>query len=168
MNENENYTTLEILGIAIKSEVEAIKLYNRMKELAKNGDLKGKLDFLIEQEKKHEHLLTEAYMKKFPEAKLSLPEKSLVPTINEVLKGGADLKKLFDAALEAEKKSEQFYKELAEKTSDQNSKKMLLYLSSMEKSHYAILEAEYTQLQMTEEYNSDEFLRGDRLMNLGP
>jgi len=168
MNENENYTTLEILGIAIKSEVEAIKLYNRMKELTKNGDLKGKLDFLIEQEKKHEYLLTEAYRKKFPEVKLSLPEKSLVPSVSKVLEEGGDLKKLFDAALEAEKKSEEFYKELAEKTNDQNSKKMLLYLSGMEKSHYVILEAEYTQLQTTEEYNSEEFLRGDRLMNMGP
>ena len=92
MGENENYTTLEALGIAIKSEVEAIKLYNRMKELAKNEDLKGKLDFLIEQEKKHKHLLTEAYRKKFPEVKLSLPEKSLVPAINEVLEGDDDSK----------------------------------------------------------------------------
>jgi len=168
MAEERDRTTLEVLSIAIKSEVEAIKLYNRMKELAKNEDLKSKLQFLIEQEKKHEHILTEAYNKKFPETKLVLPGKSLVPTIEEKLSGEADLKELFDAALEAEKKAQEFYEDLASKTNDQNSKKMLHYLAGMEKSHFSILEAEYTQLLTTEEYNSDEFLRGDRLMNLGP
>jgi len=168
MEQERNHTTLEILGIAIKSEVEAVKLYNRMKELTGNNDLKSKLDFLIEQEKKHERILTEAYKKKFPETQLILPKKSLVPAIEEKLAKDAGLKELFDAALEAEKKSQEFYEDLASKTNDQNSKKMLHYLSSMEKSHYSILEAEYAQLLSTEEYNTDEFLRGDRLMNIGP
>ena len=168
MNMERNLTTLEVLGIAIKSEIEAVKLYNRMKEIAKNEDLSMKLDYLIAQEHKHKELLTEAYKKKFPDVDLSLPKKSLVPTIEEALAKNAGLKELFEAAMEAERKSEEFYGDLAGKTSDSNSKTMLEYLASMEHSHFSILEAEYRQLEFSEDYNSDDYLRGERLMNLGP
>ena len=168
MTPEPDLTTLEVLGIAIKSEIEAVKLYNRMKELTKNNDLIMKLDFLVAQELKHKEILTEAYKKKFPEVDLSLPSKSLVPTIGELIEKGAGLKELFGAAMEAERISEEFYGGLAEKTRDSNSKSMLQYLASMERSHFSILEAEYKQLEFTAEYNSDDYLRGERLMNLGP
>ena len=116
----------------------------------------------------HEKLLTEAYKKKFPDVDLRLPKKSLVPTISEILEKDARLKELFEVGMEAEQKAEDFYKDLAGKTRDSNSKSMLEYLASMEHSHYSILEAEYRQLEMGEDYNSDDYLRGDRLMNLGP
>jgi len=168
MTPEPDLTTLEVLGIAIKSEIEAVKLYNRMKELTKNDDLITKLDFLIAQEHKHKEILTEAYKKKFPDVDLSLPSKSLVPTIGELLEKNAGLKELFGAAMEAERKSEEFYGGLAGKTRDSNSKTMLEYLASMEHSHFSILEAEYKQLEFSEDYNSDDYLRGERLMNLGP
>jgi rubrerythrin len=168
MSPGDDYTMLEVLGVAIKSEVEAVKLYTRMKELAKNPDLIEKIDFLIDQEKKHEKLLTEAYKKKFPETDLRLPKKSLVPTISAVLEKDATLKELFEAGIEAERKSEDFYTDLAGKTRDSNSKSTLEYLASMERSHLSILETEYRQLERGEDYNSDDYLRGERLMNLGP
>jgi len=168
MDRQQDLTTLEVLSVAIKSEVEAVKLYMRMKELAKSSDLAGKLDFLISQEQRHQAILTEAYMKKFPEIDLKLPPKSLVPIIEEVLAREATLKDLFDAAMQAEKMSETFYRDLAGKTRDSNSKSLLEYLASMEQTHFSILETEYRQLEIGAEYNSDDFLRGERLMNLGP
>ena len=168
MGKNRDLTSLEVLGIAIKSEIEAIKLYDRMKELVKHPDLVAKLDFLLSQERRHEEILTEAYKSKFPDTKLQLPAKSLVPSIGEVLSGETDLKVLFNVAMKAEKISEEFYSKLAENTRDSNSKSLLLYLASMERSHYAILEAEYRQLEMGVDLDSDDILRGDRLMNLGP
>lgn len=168
MARERDLTTLEVLGIAIKSEIEAIKLYIRMKEKSKNPDLQTKLSFLIDQEKNHERLLTEAYRKRFPGVDMSLPKESLVPTVADVLSRDATLKELFGAGLEAEKKSEEFYMGLAKKTHDQSSRSMLEYLASMERSHYSILEAEFRQLEITEDYNSDDFLRGERLMNVGP
>jgi rubrerythrin len=168
MTPERDFTTLEVLSIAIKSEIEAIKLYNRMKDLTKNEDLKSKLDFLIGQEKQHQQILTDAYKKKFPDVDLKLPPKSLVPIISDVLSGDATLKDLFDAAMEAERKSEDFYRDLGERTRDANSKSILLYLASMEHSHHAILDAEYRQLEINADYNSDDFLKGERLMNLGP
>jgi len=168
MSNGQDFTTLEVLSIGIKSEIEAIKLYMRMKEITKNTDLAEKFDFLISQEKKHQQILTEAYEKKFPDVDLKLPPKSLVPTIGELLEGEASLKDLFSAALTAEKTAESFYHDLAGKTRDANSKSLLNYLASMEHSHFAILEAEYNQLQMGEDINTDDYLRGERLMNLGP
>ncbi len=168
MSKNKDYTTLEVLSIGIKSEIEAVKLYMRMKEIAKNDDLMEKFDFLIAQEKKHQQILTDAYSKKFPDVPLKLPPKSLVPTISEILAREASLKELFGVAMTAEKMSEEFYHDLAGKTRDGNSKSLLNYLASMEHSHFAILEAEYNQLQMGEDINSDDYLRGERLMNLGP
>lgn len=168
MSSNQDYTTLEVLSIGIKSEIEAVKLYMRMKEITKNSDLTEKFDFLITQEKKHQQILTDAYNKKFPDVPMKLPPTSLVPTISEILEREANLKELFRTAMTAEKMSEKFYNDLAGKTRDANSKSLLNYLASMEHSHFAILEAEYNQLQMGEDINSDDYLRGERLMNLGP
>jgi rubrerythrin len=161
-------TTLEVLGIAIKSEIEAIKLYHRMKDKTANPDLKAKLDYLASQEQNHERILTEAYRKRFPGVELKMPPKTLVPSIDDVLPAEATLKELFVAAMEAEKKSDDFYTSLAKKTRDQSSRSMLEYLASMERSHLSILDAEFRQLQITEDYNTDDFLRGERLMNVGP
>jgi rubrerythrin len=168
MARERDLTTLEVLGIAIKSEIEAIKLYHRMKDKAKNPDLKAKLDFLASQEKNHERILTEAYRKRFPGVELSTPPKTLVPSIDDVLPPEATLKELFAAAMDAEKKADDFYTTLAKKTRDQSSRSMLEYLASMERSHFSILEAEFRQLEFTEDYNTDDFLRGERLMNVGP
>jgi rubrerythrin len=168
MSREPDYTPLEVFGIAIKSEIEAVTLYRKMKEMTKNPDLETKLDFLISQEKRHQAILTDAYNKRFSDVELKLPPKSLVPIISDVLSRDASLKELFEAGMEAETLSEKFYKELAGKTVDSNSKSLLLYLASMEQSHRAILEAEYNQLEMGEDYNSDDYLRGERLMNLGP
>ncbi|MCX5754244.1 MAG: ferritin family protein [Candidatus Krumholzibacteria bacterium] len=168
MARERDLTTLEVLSIAIKSEIEAIKLYRRMNEKAKNPDLKVKMDFLASQEMNHERILTEAYRKKFPGVDLSMPPKTLVPSIDDILPPEATLKELFAAAMEAEKKADDFYTGLAKKTRDQSSRSMLEYLASMERSHFSILDAEYRQLQFTEDYNTDDFLRGDRLMNVGP
>jgi rubrerythrin len=168
MARERDLTTLEVLAIAIKSEIEAIKLYNRMKEKSNNSDLQTKLSFLIDQEKNHERILTEAYRKKFPGVELSLPQETLVPSVSDVLSREATLKELFEAAMEAERKSEEFYMALANKTHDQSSRSMLEYLASMERSHLSILEAEFRQLEFSEDYNTDDFLRGERLMNVGP
>ena len=168
MARERDLTTLEVLSIAIKSEIEAIKLYHRMKDKSKNPDLKTKLDFIAEQEKNHERILTEAYRKKFPGVDLGMPSKSLVPSIDDILPAEATLKELFAAAMEAEQKADAFYTDLAKKTRDQSSRSMLEYLASMERSHFSILDAEFRQLEFTEDYNTDDFLRGERLMNVGP
>jgi rubrerythrin len=168
MAENRDLTNLEILSIAIKSEIDAVKLYTRMKEKVQSEDLKEKMDFLIAQEEKHEKILKEVYEKKFPEVELALPPKAIVPMIDDVLAKDATLKELFEAGMTAEKMAEAFYSDLADQSNDMRAKKTLLYMANMEKSHYAILEAEWKQIDRLKTEEANEFLDSDGLMFFGP
>ncbi|MCU0639790.1 MAG: ferritin family protein [Candidatus Krumholzibacteria bacterium] len=161
-------TMLEILAIGIKSEIDAVRLYTRMKEMAESGDLKEKMDFLISQEKKHEKILKEVYDKKFPEVALALPPKSIVPLIDNALEGEATMRQLFEVAMKAEKLAEKYYRDLAGKTTDSNAKSILVYMAGMEQSHYAILEAEFRQMEMLKTETAGRFLDSEGLMNIGP
>jgi rubrerythrin len=168
MEERSDFTTLEVLTIGIKAEMEAVSLYTRMKEKAGAQDLKDKMDFLIGQEERHEQIMRDAFANQFPDVELKLPTKSVVPSIGDALEKDATLRDLFGVAMEAEKKAEKFYHDLAGKTRDHNSKALLEYLASMEHSHHSILEAEYNGLETAADEDSDDFLRGDRLMHFGP
>lgn len=168
MGQNRNLTTLEIFSIAIKSEIDAVKLYTKMRNMVDSDDLKEKFKFLIQQEVKHEQLLTEAYKKKFPEVELALPPAAIVPMIDDVLSRDASLKEMFEAGMKAEKMAEEFYADLSKKTGEISAKNVLMYLSNMEKSHYAILEAEWQQIEMLKSDDATKFLESDGLMMLGP
>ncbi|HSG28420.1 MAG TPA: ferritin family protein [Candidatus Krumholzibacterium sp.] len=168
MNKERDLTLLEIIGIGIKSEIDAVNLYTRMKEMVTTDDLKEKMDFLISQERKHEDILREVYDKKFPEVELALPPRSIVPMIDELLDGEATLKELFEVAMKAEKLAQKYYTDLAGKTTDSNAKSILRYMANMEQSHYAILEAEYNQIEMMNTEDASRFLDSDGLMNVGP
>jgi rubrerythrin len=168
MGNDRDLTTLEVLSIAIKSEIDAVRLYTKMKEMVDSDDLKEKMDFLISQEEKHEKILKEVYAKKFPEAELALPPKSIVPMIDELLARKATLKELFDAGMTAEKMAEEFYKGLADKTNDTRARTILLYMANMEQSHYAILEAEWKQIEMLSSEEASKFLESDGLLHFGP
>jgi rubrerythrin len=168
MNGNRDLTTLEVLSVAIKSEIDAVKLYTRMKEKVQSQDLKEKMDFLISQEEKHEQILKEVYKKRFPEVELALPPKAIVPMIDDVLARDATLKELFEAGMTAEKMAEEFYSGLADKSNDMRAKKTLLYMANMEQTHYAILEAEWNQIERLKTEEANEFLDSDGLMFFGP
>lgn len=168
MNKERDFTTLEIFSIAIKSEIEAARLYEHMKSLTGNSTLQEKFDFLVSQENKHEQILKEAYEKMFPEVELKTPESSPVPLLDDILSDDPSLKELFEVAMDAEKKAQKFYSDLAKKTTNQSSSSLLNYMARMERSHLALLEVEYEQLETGADIDSDDFLRGERLMNLGP
>jgi rubrerythrin len=168
MGKERDYTTLEILSIAIKSEIEAAKLYGYMKEMADNSVLKEKFDFLISQENKHEQILKDAYEKQFPDIELKKPPASPVPLIDDVMSKSPSLKDLFEVAMKAEKMAESFYNDLAKRTNNPGSKSLLLYMAKMEHSHLVLLEVDYEQIEMGKDIDSDDFMRGQRLMNLGP
>ncbi len=161
-------TTLEVLSIAIKSEIDAVALYTRMKEMVDAADLKQKMDFLIAQEETHKKILTETYNKKFPEVELALPPKSIVPRIDEVLAKESTLKELFEVGMLAEKIAEEFYTGLANKSNDRNAISLLMYMANMEQSHYAILQAEWNQIERMNTEEAGDFLESDGLMHFGP
>ncbi len=161
----ESLTPLEILPKAIKSEIEAYQFYEQLEKTVEATILKKKLNFLKGEERKHEKLLRKIFKTNFPKEKIILPEKGFtpLPAIDMIKK--LSLESLLEAAMEAEEASEKFYRENSITITDENSKRLLIYLASMEKSHYQILKTEYDLLTSFSSYDA---YKKFSLEHLGP
>jgi len=160
-----NLTMLEVYGIAIKSEVDAAAAYSGIGKRVRNQALKKKLLFLKNEEVKHRKLLTTRYGEQFPDIKLMLPKQGLAPKLNIALEKNAPIAKLFELAIDAEHRSEDFYGQAAKLAKDQTGKNLLTYLSGMERGHYFILKAEYDLMQQFDKFES---YKKFSLEHLGP
>jgi rubrerythrin len=166
---HDGLTALEVLGVAIKSEIDAAALYLRMAGRVGNPSLVAKLDFLRQEEEKHRLMLEELYAARFPAVDLQLPAKSRVPTIDEVDIDGLAVPELFRLAMKAEQMAASFYSEQADHSRDEVSRTVLRYLSNVERGHYHMLETEYELLsRFPDYYSADEFHVGDEMMHIGP
>ncbi|MGC9024390.1 MAG: ferritin family protein [Chloroflexia bacterium] len=162
-------TPLEILGVAIRSEIEAADLYRHMLAQVVNRDLRGRLEFLVREEEKHRRILEELYARRFPGVELALPARSLVPTIQTALREDTPIPELFRLAMEAERLSEEFYRDQAGRAEEANSRATLTYLSRMERGHYELLRGEFELIQRYPSYYQVEtFHPGEELMHIGP
>ena len=169
MSENSELTSLEVLGIAIKSEIEATKLYEKMSGMVKNSDLKEKLLFLKAEEEKHRALFEDMHRSKYPDVAISLPKKSKVPLMDAALTDEMTIQDLFEVAMNAEKMAEDFYKDLAAKSKDVSGTSMLNYLGSIEHGHYMLLKNEYEMIVTFPAYvETEDFLQGEHFMHVGP
>ena len=147
-------SSIEVYGIAIKSEIEAARAYQRMVARTDRADVRKKLRFLRDEERKHRQLLEEAYQKEFPDVKLELPAQGLAPTLTAAVDRDTPLVRLFELAMEAEKASEKFYTEAAERSDSISGRRLLAYLSGMERGHYFVLKSEYDLMQQFERFES--------------
>ena len=136
----------EIFSIAVKSELDSKKIYEKMAEKTSNFVLKDKLRFLAKEEEKHRKILENMFNKLYPDEDLKISEKSLVPKIDIE---SAEIPELLEKAMESERIEEKFYRDLAEKSEYKN---ILLYLADVEKGHYAILEAEHNMIMQYPDY----------------
>ena len=166
---HEGLTALEVLGVAIKSEIDAAALYERMAGQVSNLTLVAKLDFLRQEEQKHRLMLEELHAARFPDVDLQLPAKSRVPTIADDDVDSLTVPELFQLAMKAEQLAASFYGEQADRSRDEMSRTVLRYLSNIERGHYHMLETEYELLsRFPSYYSADEFHVGDDLMHVGP
>ncbi|MCD6126862.1 MAG: ferritin family protein [Methanomicrobia archaeon] len=136
----------EIFSIAVKSELDSKKIYEKMAEKTSNFVLKDKLRFLAKEEEKHRKILENMFNKLYPDEDLKISEKSLVPKIDIE---SAEIPELLEKAMESERIEEKFYRDLAEKSEYKN---ILLYLADVEKGHHAILEAEHNMVMQYPDY----------------
>jgi len=167
--EQADLTSLEVLGIAVKSEIDSAQLYRIMGKKVRNLVVRKKLAFLVEEEEKHRAILEDLYDKTFPDVPLVLPENSAVPQVTQALKEDLTQAKLFQVAMKAEQMNETFYADLAEKIKDPTGKSMLTYLSRMERVHYQLLRGEHELAMAYPDYfDQEEFLFGDHMVHLGP
>jgi len=150
------YTLKDIILAAIKSEIESKELYEKMKNRVSNFVLKDKFDFLAKEEEKHRVFFEKMFIQNFPGQTVSLPEKSPVP-LPEI---GPEVEKLpisdvLEIAMKSELKASEFYKSMIELFTDEIVKKTLDYISTVELSHYKILEAERDYAKKFEDYEGE-------------
>ncbi|MGC8875072.1 MAG: ferritin family protein [Chloroflexia bacterium] len=165
----EDLTPLELLGVAIRSEIEAADLYHHMAARVVNLDLRERLTFLQREEEKHRRLLEAAYDRQFSGVERVLPARSLVPTVLQALQEEMSIPELFRLAIEAERTAAAFYGEMAGRVEEETSRTLLRYLSQMEHGHEVLLQSEYELIQrFPSSYQVEHFHLGEEMIHFGP
>ncbi|MDI6851201.1 MAG: ferritin family protein [bacterium] len=150
------FSLKDVILTAIKSEVESKELYEKMKNRISNFVLKDKFEFLAKEEEKHREFFEKLFSQNFPGETVLLPEKSPVP-LPEI---GPEVEKLpvsdvLEIAMQAELKASEFYKSMINLFSDEMIKKTLEYISTVELSHYKLLETERDYAKKFEDYETE-------------
>ena len=139
-------TGLEVLGKAIRSEVEAYRFYIATMKRASNPILLEKLSKLAGEEKRHRQILEERYRKNTGETRVPLP-----PPAGPEGKGPVpkDLRpeEILTVAIRMEREAAQFYQREARKAKDMSGRFMLEYLADFERGHEKALETELKALK---------------------
>ncbi len=157
------YSLKDVLGAALKSEIESKKVYQIAAAHVENAFLKDRLLFLAGEEEKHKKFIEALYKKKVSEA-VVIPEETPVPLPFMVVPDeGTLLSVVIERAMEAEKASSEFYKGIADLFGDTSIKKTLQYFAAMEMNHYRILEAEQEIMKRFEDFDVEW-----PMMNVGP
>jgi len=153
----------ELLGMAVKSEIGSREFYESLARRTDVQELKEKMEWLANEEKKHEELLRKIHATMFPGKELVFPEEHVGPELRPVareLKGVQDLIDLIRWAMKAEEVAARFYAELENVVEGEDRKRLMRYLSEMEWSHYYSLKAEYELILDWEMYS--------QMMHVGP
>lgn len=159
----------QVLGVAVRSEIDAAAFYTKLQERVKNVILLQKLKFLAMEEEHHKTIIERLAGQRFPGKPTDPPPSSLMPPIAASLEPDASVPELFQAALAAEVTAERFYDEAQAKAEDELSRRMLTYLSRVERSHQAVIKAELELLEKFPEYYSvEDFHIGADLFHVGP
>ena len=153
----------EIIEIAIKAEIDAAESYKKAAERTSLFLLKDKFNFLVSEEIGHKNMLEKLFKDKFPEKKLSIPNKSQIPLPEVKIEEETSLSEIISQAMEAEKAAAEFYREMEKELQNEKQKAMARYLSSMEESHYHLLKSEQEIA-----YNFELYDEVHEMMHVGP
>lgn len=160
---------LDILALAIKSEMDASNFYQKLARKIKAEFLQKKVLFLAKEEAKHESLLRRLSRQRFGTEPTILPEKGVEPGFKVVSLRGMKVADLFKLAWQAEKAAEAFYREAQQKVEDESARHILNYLIRVERSHAALIRSEMDLLErFPEGYDVAAIHFGDELMHIGP
>ena len=135
----------DLLGVAIRAEIEAAEIYRRLLNQDLPEETKQKVEMLVEQEEDHEETFWSIMKDFFPEEEITLPENSGITNPVEVAED-LSLEELFQTAMDSEKESEEFYNTLRERFEDEEAKRTLGFLAASEREHYEILKEELKKI----------------------
>ena len=157
-------TGLEVLGVAIRSEVEAYRFYTQALKGIQNPILREKLTRLAAEEKRHRQILEERYKKSSGEEVPPLPRKGGLEGKGKMPKELGPEKTL-KIAIQMERQAAQFYQREALRTADMSGRFMLEYLADFERGHERSLQAELKALNRFPDWFS---LKDPVVMLVGP
>jgi len=146
----------ELLGLAIRAEIDANAIYIRLAERFSNPLLKEKFQWLAYEESKHKTGLEKLYDNLYKSEEPQIPDKvdeALLPSID--LSPSSSLVEILYQAMESEKAAENFYTNLSQRV-EESQRKFLEYLSKVEHSHYMMLRSEYLLAQEFEDYGETD------------
>jgi rubrerythrin len=169
MSIDKNLPAWQVLGVAVRSEIDAAAFYTRLQGRVKNVLLVQKLKFLALEEEHHKKILERLLGQKYPDKPKDVPESSLMPPIGVSLPAEPTVPALFEAALKAEEIAEAFYNEAGSRVEDEAGRKILAYLGRVERSHQAMIKSELELITKFPDYYSvEDFHIGQDLFHVGP
>ncbi len=145
-----------LLGYAVRAEIDSNRAYLRMAKRVKNPLLREKFQILAFEEKKHREVLEHLYESLYHGEEIQVPDEvdeKLLPSVR--VKPSSTLVDILYQAMQAEKSAENFYAALGRRVRPPK-KKILDYLSKVEKSHYLMLLSEYAMAQQFEDYGEKD------------
>jgi rubrerythrin len=169
MSIDKDLTAWQILGVAIRSEIDAAAFYTQLQGRIKNILLIQKLKFLALEEEHHKKILDHLLAQRYPDKPRDVPVSSLMPPIGISLPPDPTIPALFEAALKAEEIAEAYYSEAAEKVEDEAGRRILAYLGRVERSHQAMIRSELELIaKFPDYYNVEDFHVAQDLFHVGP
>jgi rubrerythrin len=159
----------QVIAAAIRSEIDAAEFYTGLQKRIKNEILLQKLKFLAIEEAHHRKILENLFAQKYPGESLDFPGQSPLPPVADGLGPDASVLDLFKAALKAEETSENVYEAASLASENSESRRILGYLSRVERSHAAMIRAEIDLLaRFPDYYQVEDFHFGQELIHVGP
>jgi rubrerythrin len=158
-----NLTAVEVLGLAVRQEIEAYKRYKLFATRVANPLVKEKFISLAREEKAHKDLLFGMLKKSTGEAKPPLPKNA--PRFNLEAELNRSLPEILELAIQKEREAQKFYTEAAKSAADPTGRRILEYLAEFEKGHERVLKAEYDAIAKYPQWFEME---GADIMLVGP
>jgi rubrerythrin len=141
-----------LLGMADRAEIDAHKTYLKMADRVKNPLLQEKFRILAFEEKKHRAVIEKMYAVLYHGERPIIPasvDEALLPAVQ--IKPSSSFADILYQAMRAEESAQHFYLGIAKRMRG-DKKKILGYLSKVEKSHFMMLKSEYTLALQFEDY----------------
>jgi len=146
------FSMKKLLGMAARAEIDANKTYGKLAGRANNPLLKEKFALLAFEEKKHEQVIRNLFKSMYRPEAIEIPkavDPALLPAVE--IKSSSSLTDILYQAMNAEQSAQNFYAGLAPRFQAEK-KRMLEYLSKVEKSHYMMLKSEFVMALNFEDY----------------
>jgi rubrerythrin len=135
----------DLLGIAVRSEIDSHQTYTDLSRRFSNPLLKEKFQWLAYEESQHREILEHLFDRLFHGDELVVPDKPIEELSKRIeVTPSSTLVDILNQAMESERRSEDFYARLAGEVREDQPKKILIYLSRVEHSHLKMLEGEFS------------------------